>query len=327
MSLTVWMPQGAGKGFEKELRARLDAAVELWSGPDAPVPPKQRVLVAGRPSDAELAASPELETVIIPWAGVPPSTREAVASRDGLALHVLHHNAAPTAELALTLLLAAAKCVVPLDRKLRSGDWTPRYEDGSSGLLLEGKTALVLGFGAIGRRVARALQALGMEVLATRRTVDGVERDEGVDVHPGDRTGELLGRADAILCCLPDTPGTKGLLGEAAFAQTKPHAVFVNVGRGGLVDEGALWSALDEGRLGAAGLDVWWSYPHEESERASTPPGRFDWGSRDDVVLSPHRAGHSDRTDALRAEHLAASLNAAARGEPIPNRVDLEAGY
>lgn len=327
MSLTVWMPHGAGSRFEEELRERLDPAVELWSGPDAPVPPKHRVLVAGRPSDAELATSPQLEAVVIPWAGVPPSTREAVAARQGLSLHVLHHNAAPTAELAVTLLLAAAKRVVPLDRKLRAGDWTPRYEDGGGGLLLEGKTALVLGFGAIGRRVARALRALGMELLATRRSVAGVERDEGVEVHPADRTGELLGRADAILCCLPDTPDTKGLLGEAAFAQTRRHAVLVNVGRGGLVDEGALWSALEEGRLGAAGLDVWWSYPREEAERASTPPGRFVWGSRDDVVLSPHRAGHSDRTDALRAEHLAASLNAAARGEPMPNRVDLEAGY
>lgn len=326
MTLTAWMPQGAGSGFERELRARLDDEVELWTGPEAPVPPIQRVLVAGRPSDVEMAASPELEAVIIPWAGVPPSTRELVAKHEGLSLHVLHHNAAPTAELAIALLLAAAKRVIPYDRSLRAGDWTMRYE-GDGGLLLEGRQALVLGHGAIGKRVARALRALGMNVKATRRHATRAETVDGVEIHPASRTGDLVAEADAIVCCLPDTPETKGLLGHGAFERTKPDAVFVNVGRGGLVDEEALWDALEGERLGAAGLDVWWSYPHEEDQRTSTPPGRFDWGSRDDVVLSPHRAGHSDRTDALRAEHLAASLRAAARGEPIPNRVDLEAGY
>jgi len=326
MSLSVWMPHGAGSRFDASLREQLDEAVLLWTGPDTPVPPGHRILVTGRPTDSELAASPALEAVIIPWAGVPQATRELVSSRDGLSLHVLHHNAAPTAELALALLLAAAKRVVPHDRSLRAGDWTPRYE-GDGGLLLEGRSALVLGFGAIGQRVARALVALGMTVRATRRRTEGVNTVDGVDVHPAASTGDLIAESDVLVCCLPDTPETKGLLGDVAFARTRPHAVLVNVGRGGLVDEQALWNALEEGRLGAAGLDVWWCYPHEESDRKNTQPGRLDWGTRDDVVLSPHRAGHSDRTDALRAESLAASLNAAARGEDIPNRVDLTAGY
>jgi phosphoglycerate dehydrogenase-like enzyme len=305
---------------------RIDGHVELWCGPDVPEPPRQRVLVAGRPTEAELAASPDLEAVVIPWAGVPASTLELLSSRADLTLHVLHHNAAPTAELALALVLAAAKRVVPHDRALRGGDWTPRYES-DGGLLLEGRTALVLGFGSIGRRVAGALSALGMDVRATRRRSRGAEIVESVEVHPADHTGDLIAEADVIACCLPDTPATHGLLGEAAFGRTRPHAILVNVGRGGLVDEEALWNALEDGRLGAAGLDVWWSYPHEEAQRSATPPGRFDWGSRDDVVLSPHRAGHSDRTAQLRAAHLAEALNAAVRGEPIPNRVDLSAGY
>lgn len=326
MSFPVWMPHGAGTPFEARLRERLDDSVQLWPGPDAPVPPRHRVLVSGRPTDAELAASPDLSAVIIPWAGVPPATRELVSSRDGLTLHVLHHNAAPTAELAIALLLAAAKRVLPYDRGLRSGDWSLRYE-GDGGLLLEGRRALVLGHGTIGRRVARTLLSLGMSVSATRRSSRSVTTVDGVEVHPASSTGDLIADADAILCCLPDTKETQGLLGDVAFSRTHSHAVLVNVGRGGIVDEQALWNALEDGRLGAAGLDVWWAYPHDEDSRAHTPPGRFDWGSRDDVVLSPHRAGHSDRTDVLRAEHLAASLNAAARGEAIPNPVDLEAGY
>ncbi len=86
-----------------------------------------------------------------------------------VAVHNLHHNAAPTAETGLALLFAAAKFIIPFDRSLRANDWTHRYQ-GNPSRLLYGKTALVLGFGEIGQRIARVCQALDMEVLALRRS-------------------------------------------------------------------------------------------------------------------------------------------------------------
>jgi phosphoglycerate dehydrogenase-like enzyme len=79
--------------------------------------------------------------------------------------------------------------------------------------------------------------------------------------------------------------------------------------------------------LYAAALDVWYHYPESESARASTPPATCPFHELPNVVMSPHRAGGSTETDRLRMIHLAALLNAAASGEPMPNRVDLHAGY
>jgi phosphoglycerate dehydrogenase-like enzyme len=93
-----------------------------------------------------------------------------------------------------------------------------------------------------------------------------------------------------------------------------------------VVDEAALYAALAEQRLHAAGLDVWWHYPGDGDDGA-VPPSNLPFHQLDNVVMSPHRAGHVAETEALRMAHLATLLNAAARGEPVPNRVDPEAGY
>jgi phosphoglycerate dehydrogenase-like enzyme len=95
------------------------------------------------------------------------------------------------------------------------------------------------------------------------------------------------------------------------------------------VDEAALYHALRDGRLHAAGLDVWYHYPApgDEAARAHTPPSAYPFHELDNVVLSPHRAGGSMETDRARMDHLAALLAAAARGEPLPNRVNIQVGY
>jgi phosphoglycerate dehydrogenase-like enzyme len=242
-----------------------------------------------------------------------------------VAVHNLHYNAAPVAEMVLALLLSAAKFIVPLDRSLRGNDWSPRYEPSRS-LLLEGKTALILGYGEIGQRVARMCHGLGMRVLVIRRS--GVATENGkVEIHPAGELEAVLPQADALLITLPHTPETDGLIGQNELALLPSEAVLVNIGRGGIVDEGALYRALKDGIICAAGLDVWYNYPAEEDARTNTPPSSYPFQELDNVVMSPHRAGHSRETDRLRMEHLAELLNTAARGEDIPNKVDLDAGY
>jgi phosphoglycerate dehydrogenase-like enzyme len=117
------------------------------------------------------------------------------------------------------------------------------------------------------------------------------------------------------------------LIGERELALLPPDAVLVNVGRGPIVDEAALYHALHEGTLHAAGLDVWYNYPADEASRSHTPPSAYPFHELDNVVMSPHRAGGSDESEMRRMTHLAALLNAAARGDEMPNRVDLQAGY
>ena len=285
------------------------------------------ILVNGRPTRDQLTASPHLQALIIPWAGLSPETRVLLADFPQVAVHNLHHNAAPAAELTLSLLLAAARFVVPFDQALRRGDWRPRYNRPGPSVLLNGKTALILGYGAIGQRVGQLCHALGMRVLATRRSQTAPAEEGVAAVYPPTELHHLLPQAHALLICLPLTPETEGLIGAAELAMLARPSLLVNIGRGPIVDEQALYEALASKNLHAAGLDVWYNYPADEAARAATWPGNFPFHELDNVVLSPHRGGSSDATPELRLAHLADLLNQAARGETMENRVDLRRGY
>jgi len=308
----------------------LDRAVALTTGNPGNSPgPDTEVLIGGRPTRNHLEACPNLRVLIIPYAGVPEKTRELLLDFPWISVHNLHHNAAAAAELATALLLAAGKRIVPADRSLRGGDWSIRYADAGD-VQFAGKTALVLGLGAIGSRVARVCASLGMHVVGVRRHPDKSHAVNGVaETHPVAALDTLLPASDAVVVALPLTPETRGLLGARELAFLPRHAILVNVARGAVVDEEALFEALARGQIGAAGIDVWYSYPRTEAACKETFPSRFPFHHLDNVVLSPHRGGGFNRPDLerLRAERLAHLLNAAARGEPIPNRVDVGAGY
>lgn len=307
------------------LNPALASGILVTEGGDPP--PRTDVLISGRPTREQLSAAPELRAVIVPWAGLPSEMRDLMRQYPGVSVHNLHHNAAPVAELALMLLLAAAKFAARYDRALRANDWRLRYERPAPTILLEGRTALILGYGAIGRRVAAACRALGMTTLATRRRLDAAKWDGETEVHPAAALRDLLPRANAVIICLPHTPDTDGLLGAAELALLPAPAVLVNIGRGRIVDERALYEALRDGRLAAAGLDVWYSYPPDEASRADWPPSAHPFGELDNVILSPHRGGATDETARLRMTALAGMLNDAAAGRPLENQVDLDSGY
>lgn len=310
----------------ERLRRGVGGEWEITAGEEVSRPEEVDVLVAGRPSAKTLAACANLKLHVVPWAGIPPATRDLLSARPEVAVHNLHHNAAAAAEMAVTLLLAAAKLVVPMDRALREGRWSGRGRDNPA-VLLSGRTALVLGYGAIGRRVGAACAALGMAVLATRASAAAPARENGVEIHPADALPELLSRADALVVCLPLTDGTRGLIDAAALARLPERAILVNVARGEIVEEGPLYDALESGRLHSAGLDVWYRYPGRDGNPDDTPSGNLPFGQLDNVVMSPHRGGWLPGIEARRMDDLAALLLAFARGEPVPNRVDLNRGY
>jgi phosphoglycerate dehydrogenase-like enzyme len=311
----------------EHLRTDLEDGIRLTTGTDTPAPPNYQILINGTPDHAQLTASPNLNTLIIPYAGVPIKTREILLGFPQLNVHNLHHNAAPTAEMAIALLMAAAKFLIPFDRALRHHDWTPRYQPNPS-FLLEGKTALILGFGHIGQRVARFCQALGMEVIGIRRRPDkpilhGVE----AQVRPTADLAALLPGCHVLIITLPFTEHTDGLIGADQLSMMQPGGILVNVGRGAIVDQAALYHSLKAGTLGAAGLDVWYNYPQDQDQRGNTPPADFPFHQLDNIVMSPHRGGGSKETDLLRMRHLAKLLNALFHGRSDTNIVDLQAGY
>lgn len=367
--MRVFLPRIPSEEFLRVLQERVDPRIEIVCGPELPALCDYEWIVDGAPSAEQLAASPTLRGVIIPWAGLTPRLRDLLLTRPGLQVHNLHDNAPATAELALGLLLAAARRIAPLDRALRSGDWTPG-DDNSGDVLLAGKTAVVLGYGEIGKRVAHALGALGMAVVAVRRSTHqgtpggpasvqaetprrvaclgpaamsparlqstGAPPAPTVSPGTGDGAVEVLGvselaavlpRAEVLVCTLPLTEETRRLLDAAALAQLPAGALVVNVGRGPIFDEDALYEALASGRIGAAGLDVWYRYPRGDDDPRATLPATRSFHELPNVVLSPHRGGATREAVALRAAALATLLSAAFRGEELPNRVDPHRGY
>lgn len=307
------------------LRGKLDADIQLTTGDD--VPENVEVLVAGRPKREHIQDRKYLQSLIVPFAGIPQETRELMLEFRRITVHNLHHNAPIVAESAIALLLAAAKSLVPVDRVFRQHNWTPRYVPAPH-IVLEGKTALIVGYGTVGRHVGRVLWAFGMTILAVRRHV-AARASTLVEQGKPDKLREWLPRADFVVMCLPDTPETRGMIGAQELALLPKGAVLVNVGRADSVDAGALYQALKDGHLGAAGIDVWYHYPNDEASRTHTPPADYPFHELDNIVMSPHRAGGGGihEVELRRMDALAESLNAAARGQPIPHRVDLKAGY
>ncbi len=324
MTLIVHLLETFEPSVIAALRTQLSPDIRLTSGPE--VAPDAHLLVAGSVERAHLTASPQLRAVIVPYTGIAPGLRQVMLEFPHLALHNSRWPAIPTAEGALALLLAATKFVLPADRAFRRHNWEMRYRPSSS-ILLSGKTVLVLGFGAIGKLVGQMCHALGMRVLGVKRTSSPANISYPAEVFPVSELKSVLPRASLLICTLPLTAETKGLIDAEALRLLARPAFLVNVGRGPVIDEAALFQALTDGTLTAAGLDVWYTYPKDPSEYAHTPPSQFPFHELENVVLSPHRIDLVREHDERLVDELAQTLNAAARGEPLPNRVDVQAGY
>ena len=319
--IKVYLKHPLAPALLSELRKQLHDQVDLVTAEQKPGLTDYDILVDGAPSRDDLIGCPRLRVLVVPWAGAPIETLELMHQFPDIAVHSLHYNPGPTAEMAMALLLAAAKWVVPFDRRFRRHLWSPPFPGTGNGILLAGKTALIVGYGRVGRRIGNACRGLGMKVIAIRRTVD---RNAPEYVFPLSELSRLLSMANVLLICVPHTAATEGLIGGAELERLPRDAILVNVARGLIVDEAALYEALKQRRLFGAGLDVWYQYPSADEREADSPvpPSRFPFHALDNVVMMPHRAGWSEETESLRIEHLAQVLNAAARGEAIPGRVD-----
>ena len=312
--------------YTDEFRSLLDPKIFVTEGSELPKKPDYDILVYPTPKQEWIEASPNLKAVIIPWAGLPEETRTLMLNYPNVSVHNLHHNNVNTAEMALTLLLAAAKRLIPMDQALRRNDWRPRY-DGPQGILLNGKRALILGFGEVGQALAGFCLGLGMKVMAIKKHPQDYQGHLDVDIYPDNLLNELLSTTDVLLIALPLTAETEGLIGETELNRMPRGSLLVNIGRGPIVDQWALYNALVSGQLRAAGSDVWYHYPDSREDRANTPPSDAPFGELDNFVLSPHRGGMVEEVEHQRMVAMAKLLNTANRGQPIPNKVDLELGY
>lgn len=223
------------------------------------------------------------------------------------------------AEYVMTALLQRHVPVADADARLRKGDWA--YWAGRPGALrteLGSQTIGLLGFGHIGKAIAVRARAFGMKVVVANRsmvpTSDLVDESYRLDQLPA-----FMGAADAIVVSLPLLEATRGIVDARAFAAMRAGAVILNVGRGPVIEEQALFDALSEGRSGGAIIDTWYTYP--SAEKPETAPGTLPFESLPNLVMTPHMSGWTEGTVRRRQQTIAENIRRLARGQALINTV------
>ncbi len=217
-------------------------------------------------------------------------------------------------EFVLGVMLYFAKDFRRMLRNQEAGRWEQFDVDE-----IAGQTVGIVGYGSIGRAVASRAHAMGMRVHACKRRYNAAATDEVVEQFYGaDDLAKMLGRSDFVVVCLPLTPETRHMISAAEFAAMKPSAIFINIGRGPVVDQAALMRALTERKIAGAGLDVFETEPIPEGD----PIFKFE-----NVLVSPHCADHTKRwlDDAMR--FFLAQYERFRNGERLENIVNKRLGY
>lgn len=258
-------------------------------------------------------AAPNLRWLQVMNAGLERLDRQGILQRGFMVTNGSGLAAAPIAEWCIGAMFALAKHFPGYAQHQGRHEWL-RIRGATA---IEGKTCGIVGLGAIGRATAARARALGMRVVASRRTVDGADPDCD-ELIPYPRLHDLLAQSDFVVLCVPLTRETTGLIDDAALRAMKPSAHILNIARGSVIDQAALIAALREGRLAGAALDVTTPEPLDrESELWDLP----------NVLITPHTSGSSDRRDGAAAALFVENLKRYIKGERLLNLARPDLGY
>lgn len=294
----VQLPDGSSDAAVAAALIDADAVSPIGWTPSMPPAPKLKLLqVAGAGTDA------------VNMAAVPPGV--TVCNAFG-------HDAA-IGEYCLLAMMAWCHRFPELSRVLDKGYL--RHEDRANLAHhdeIGGKTVGILSLGRIGKAVAERAHALGARVLGCNRTP--LAKASGVDeMIVWEDRGRLFAESDFVVVTTALSAETKGLVDAALLGRMKADGVIVNVARGAVIDEDALYAGLAKNRIGGAIIDVWWSYPSAATPEA--PPSRHPFHQLSNVILTPHSSGWTTGMRRRRAGQIADNLDRLARGEPLQNVV------
>lgn len=271
----------------------------------------------------DLTRAPKLKWVQLHSAGVDHLRGHPIWNSDIVVTTTSGIHAVPIGEFTFALMLALARKIPKMVRLQERGEWLRNRWEMLSGLELRGKTIGIVGYGSIGREIGRiAKYGFNMRVLAMRRTMQTPRRrynEPGVG-DPEGRIPErwfapneitaLAGECDFLVLAAPATDETRNLVGEEQLRAMKPHALLINIARGELVDDRALVTALKEGWIAGAGLDVFAIEP--------LPRGSQLW-HLDNVIVAPHVSGATGKYDERAAALFAENLRRFLTGLPLLN--------
>lgn len=264
-------------------------------------------------NDANIQYATKLKWIFVASAGVEKMPAQAIMDRDILVSNVRGIHKTPMAESILAHILAIKRALPWMYEQQKKSEWSKKGKQTE----LRDSTALILGPGAIGSEVGRLLQAFGVTTIGCNRSGNAAPyMDEMVNFA---KLTEALPKADIVLSVLPKTPDTTHLLKDEHFNAMKNDAIFMNFGRGNLVDEKVLIRAIEAGEIGYAVLDVF----EEEPLSANNPLWSYS-----NVIVSPHVSSHSSRYVERSLAIFKPSLTKWLDGDTaLENVMDLSRGY
>lgn len=243
------------------------------------------VVVAGRLSREDISEAKNLRLIVVPMAGVNALDWQAIREKK-INVCNCHSNAFAVAERALALALSLLGRVVEYDRDLRHGIWhgySIRGGEKDHWTSLRNKRVCIVGFGHIGQELAKLLEPFKCQIIAVRRNAQKVEDSITSDLD------WAIEKSEVVFITLPLTRETRGLFNKDRLFKMK-NKFLINVSRGEVVDEEALFEALKEGILAGAAIDTWYVYP--SSERECVLPSKYPFNVMKNVVMSPHVGGY-----------------------------------
>jgi phosphoglycerate dehydrogenase-like enzyme len=320
--LTIWtnvayptdameLLRGGIGGHELLLAEQREQTVLAKPKKDANLPHAD--IVFGQPDVEQLMQLERFKWVQLPSAGYTTldrdDVRELFKKRGAIFTNSSSVYDEPCAQHLLAMMLGQARRMFDAAANQLSDHRWPYRVIREKSVLLNGQNVLLLGFGAIGRRVAELLKPFGVNITALRRTPTG---KEGVNCRPISELHQHLPSADHIADILPLSSSTTKIIGAAEFAKMKPSAIFYNIGRGQTVDQEALLAALREEKIAAASLDV--------TDPEPLPPEHPLW-SMPNCIITPHTAGGHNTEFVRVVQHFLNNLRKYEKGEAMNDRV------
>jgi len=227
----------------------------------------------------------------------------------------VYEHEVPIAEYVLLCMLENATGAAQLRARLTATNWSAAYRSRAPHSEISGTTVGLIGYGRIGREVARRAQAFGVRVVAVNgRAVNPPE----AEVRSSHHIDWLLEQADYVVVCCPLTNDTHGLLDQRRLSRMQSHAVLINPSRAEIVDEAALYAALSQGRIAGAYLDVWYQYP---SEGRDVTPSRLGLLELPNVYGTPHSAAWTRQLFERRYAAIARNIDRLSSGEALQNEL------
>ncbi|MEA2087702.1 MAG: NAD(P)-dependent oxidoreductase [Candidatus Caldatribacteriota bacterium] len=284
------------------------------------------VVIGGTFSKEDLEQAKKLKLIQIPFAGVDKLDFSLYKNYPDIFICNIHANKNAVAEQAFALILALAKNIVINDKDLRLGKWHG-FSTKEPTVQLQGKSLGIVGLGSIGWEIAKIGHALGMKVFSLKRKIEEKDlKKKNILEFLGEKKDleKVIKESNFIVVAVPLTKETKGLIGKKELKLMKGKYL-INISRGVVIDEEALFISLKEGNLAGAAIDTWYQYP--SLEQREVLPSKYGFQKLNNVVMSPHTAGYTDKALEENIKSVFANIAKIYYGEEPENLIDPELEY